>query len=474
MTAVQLATPAGDKVEVSAEVAEQLRAALRGSLLLSGDPGYDEARSVWNAMIDKRPGLIARCAGAADVLHAIRFAREHGLLIAVKGAGHNIAGSGVCDDGLMIDLSPMKSVHVDPWNRTAQVEPGVTLAEFDREAQAFGLATPLGINSTTGVAGLTLGGGFGWLSRSFGHSIDNLISADVVSAQGELLRASADENPDLFWGLRGGGGNLGIVTSFTFRLHPVGPQVLAGLIVYPFAQAAEVLRGYRSFTSTAPEALTVWSVLRKAPPLPFLPANIHGKEIVVFALMYVGDVQKGQRAIEPIRAFGTPVGEHVGVQPLTAWQAAFDPLLTPGARNYWKSHDFSQLSDAALDLIVEYAGKLPTPECEIFIAHLDGAAGRVPPAAMAYPHRNATFVLNVHTRWHDADQDNECIAWARSFFNATAPHATGGVYVNFMTADEQDRVRAAYGSNYNRLASLKAKYDPGNLFQVNLNVRPAA
>jgi FAD/FMN-containing dehydrogenase len=214
--------------------------------------------------------------------------------------------------------------------------------------------------------------------------------------------------------------------------------------------------------------------LRKAPPLPFLPADVHGKEIVVFALLYAGDVQEGQQAVEPVRAFGTPIGEHVDVQPLTAWQGAFDPLLTPGARNYWKSHDFAELSDAALDLIVEYAGKLPTPECEIFIAHLDGAAGRVPSSAMAYPHRNATFVLNVHTRWGDAAQDDECVAWARSFFHATAPHATGGVYVNFMTADEQDRVRAAYGNNYDRLASLKAKYDPNNLFQVNLNVRPAA
>ena len=474
MTTIPLATPAGDTVDVSAGVVERLRAGLRGSVLLPGNPGYDEARTVWNAMIDKRPGLIVRCAGAADVLHAVRFAREHGLLIAVKGAGHNIAGSAVCDGGLMVDLSPMKSVHVDPWNRTARVEPGVTLGEFDREAQAFGLATPLGINSTTGVAGLTLGGGFGWLSRSFGHSIDNLLSADVVTAQGDLLRASGDENADLFWGLRGGGGNLGVVTSFTFRLHPVGPEVLAGLIVYPFDQAADVLRRYRSFTSEVPEPLTVWSVLRKAPPLPFLPVDVHGKEIVVFALLYAGDVQEGQRAIEPVRAFGTPIGEHVGSQPFTGWQAAFDPLLTPGARNYWKSHDFAELSDAALDLIVEYAGKLPTPECEIFIAHLNGAAGRVPSGAMAYPHRSARFVLNVHTRWGDVGQDDACIGWARRFFNATAPHATGGVYVNFLTADEQDRVRAAYGSNYDRLASLKAKYDPNNLFQVNLNVRPAA
>ena len=474
MATLRLATSAGDTVEVPTEVLERLRSGWRGSILLPGEAGYDDARTVWNAMIDKRPRLILRCAGVADVLRAIRFGRDYGLLMAIKGAGHNIAGSAVCDGGLMVDLSPMKSVHVDPWSSTAQVEPGVTLGELDLETQAFGLATPLGINSTTGVAGLTLGGGFGWLSRSFGHSIDNLISADVVTAQGELIRASDNENADLFWGIRGGGGNLGVVTSFTFRLHPVGPQVLAGLIVYPFEQAGNVLRRYRSFTEDAPDALTVWTVLRKAPPLPFLPTDVHGKEVVVFPLLYVGDVEQGQRAIAPLRTFGTPVGEHVASQPLTAWQSAFDPMLTPGARNYWKSHDFNELSDGALDLIVEYAGMLPTPECEIFIAHLGGAAGRVPSGAMAYPHRNARFVLNVHTRWGDAGQDDACVKWARSFFDATAPHATGGVYVNFMTADEQHRVRAAYGSNYNRLASLKAKYDPNNLFQVNLNVRPAA
>ena len=474
MNAVRVATPAGESVDISTDDVEGLRSAFSGSVLLPGEAGYDEARTVWNAMIDKRPGLILRCAGAADVIQAIRFGRHHGLLIAVKGAGHNIAGSAVCDGGLMLDLSPMKSVHVDPGTRTARVEPGVTLGEFDREAQAFGLATPLGINSTTGVAGLTLGGGFGWLSRSFGHSIDNLISADVVTAGGELVRASQEENADLFWGLRGGGGNLGVVTLFTFRLHPVGPEVLGGLIVYPFDRAGDLLRGYRSFVAEAPDALTVWAVLRKAPPLPFLPAEVHGKEVVVFPLLYVGDIGEGQRAIEPLKALGKPVGEHVGPQPYTAWQSAFDPLLTPGARNYWKSHDFSELSDPAIDLIVRYAGTLPTPGCEIFIAHLGGAAGRIASDAMAYPHRDAKFILNVHTRWDDAGQDQECISWARSFFEAAAPHATGGVYVNFMTADEQDRVRAAYGSNYNRLASLKAKYDPGNVFQVNLNVKPAA
>ncbi|MFO1127665.1 MAG: FAD-binding oxidoreductase [Rhodospirillales bacterium] len=474
MASVQVATRAGGRADIAEDVIADLRGRLRGSLLTADDPGYDEARAVWNGMIDKRPGLIVRCAGAADVLSAIRFARTRCCLVSIKGAGHNIAGSAVCDGGLMLDLSPMKSVHVDPWNRTARVEPGATLADLDRESQAFGLATPLGINSTTGVAGLTLGGGFGWLSRSFGHAIDNLVSADVGTANGELLRASPDENADLFWGIRGGGGNLGVVTSFTFRLHPVGPEVLAGLVVYPFDRADQYLRQYRAFVAEAPDALTVWTVLRKAPPLPFLPADVHGKEVVVFALLYAGDAEEGQRAIEPIRHFGTPVGEHVGPMPFAAWQSAFDPLLTPGARNYWKSHDFAQLSDAALDLMVEYAGNLPTPECEIFIAHLDGAAGRVAADAMAYPHRDARFVLNVHTRWRDPGDDQACIAWARSFFAATAPHATGGVYVNFLTADEQDRVHAAYGDNYDRLAALKAKYDPDNLFQVNFNVRPAA
>ncbi len=466
------AGPATGTARLAAEAVSDLRARLRGSALLPGDAGYDAARSIWNAMIDKRPALIVRCDGAADVRTAINAAREHALPLSVKCGGHNIAGNAVCDGGLMVDLSPMTSVHVDPWERSARVEPGATLADLDLETQAFGLATPLGINSTTGVAGLALGGGFGWLSRRFGHTIDNLLSADVVTAQGDLLRASETENAELFWGLRGGGGNLGVVTSFTFRLHPVGPEVLAGLIVYPFEQAAEVLRRYRAFTLEAPETITVWAVLRKAPPLPFLPAGVHGKEVVVLPLLFTGEAAEGARLVEQLRALGTPVGEHVGPMPYIAWQQAFDPMLTPGARNYWKSHDFAELADAAIDQLVAYAGRLPTEECEIFIGHLGGAAGRVPSAAMAYPHRNAQYVLNVHTRWRDPAQDPACIRWARDFFEATAPYATGGVYVNFMTADEQDRVAAAYGGNYARLAALKATYDPDNLFRLNQNVAP--
>jgi FAD/FMN-containing dehydrogenase len=465
-------TNGADAVLRSAEV-ERFAAGFRGQLLTAESPGYDQARSIWNAMIDRRPALIARCSGTADVLRAVGLAREHSLLVAVRGAGHNIAGNAVCDGGLMIDLSPMRSVWVDRKARTARVGPGATLGDFDHEAQAFGLATPLGINSTTGVAGLTLGGGFGWLTRKYGMSVDNLLSADVVLADGRCLRASEEENADLFWGIRGGGGNLGVVTSFEFRLHPVGPEVLCGLIVYPFDAARGVFDGYRQFVARAPEELAVWALLRKAPPLPFLPETVHGKEIMALVVFWAGKPAEGAKVIEPLRTFGRPVGEHVGVQPYTQFQSAFDPLLAPGARNYWKSHDFSSLADGAVDVVLDFAGRLPSPQCEIFIGQLGGAMSRVDPTATAYPHRDANFVMNVHTRWESARQDEECVRWARSFFQATAPYSTGGVYVNFLGEDEKDRVQAAYGGNYDRLAELKAKYDPDNLFRLNQNIQPS-
>jgi FAD/FMN-containing dehydrogenase len=313
---------------------DEFKARFRGDLLLPGDADYDEVRQIWNAMIDRRPALIARCTSPDDVVQGVNFARQHELLVSIRGGGHNIAGNAVCNDGLMIDLSLMKGVRVDPNARRATVEPGCTLADFDAVAQAHGLATPLGINSTTGVAGLTLGGGFGWLSRKYGMTVDNLLSADVVTADGSRVRASETEHADLFWGLRGGGGNFGIVTSFEFQLHPVGPDVLSGLIVFPFDQAKSVLTQFARFTETMPDDLNVWMVTRKAPPLPFLSEKVHGKEIVVLALCYVGNPTEGKKLIEPLRGFGTAHGEAVGVQPFTAWQQAFDPLLTRGARNY--------------------------------------------------------------------------------------------------------------------------------------------
>lgn len=456
------------------DVLYRLRGPLHGALCYPGEPEYEQARTIWNAMIDRHPAAVVRAADSGDVIRAINVAREEQLLLSIRGGGHNIAGNAVCDGGLMVDLSPMKSVRIDPSARTARVEPGVTLAEFDKEAQAFGLATPLGINSTTGVAGLTLGGGFGWLSRKYGLTVDNLLSADVVLASGALVHASAKENEDLFWALRGGGGNFGVVTSFEFRLHPVGPEVLAGLIVLPFSNAKEILRGYRRAVADASDDLSCWVVMRKAPPLPFLPAEVHGQEVLVLGVCYVGDPEKGQSAVAPLRALGRPIADVVGPTPFVGWQQAFDPLLTAGRRNYWKSHDFLELGDEAIDLVIASAARLPSPECEIFIASLGGAVNRVPAASTAYPHRDVNFVMNVHTRWGEASQDGACIGWAREFFERMAPHATGGVYVNFMPEDEAQRVkRGAYGLNYERLSTLKARYDPGNLFRQNQNIPPA-
>lgn len=451
---------------------DEFKTHFRGEALLPGDAGYDEVRQIWNAMIDRRPALIARCVSTEDVVQAVGFARKHNLLVSIRGGGHHIAGNAVCDDGLMIDLSLMKNVHVDPKARRATVEPGCTLADFDAAAQAHGLATPLGINSTTGVAGLTLGGGFGWLSRKYGMTIDNLLSAHVVTADGRHVHASATEHEDLFWGLRGGGGNLGIVTSFEFQLHPVGPDVLSGLIVFPFDQAKSVLTQFARFTETMPDELAVWMVTRKAPPLPFLPAEVHGKEIVALALCYAGDPTLGKKLIEPLRGFGTAHGEHIGVQPYMAWQQAFDPLLTRGARNYWKSHNFSKLSDGAIDAVIQYVGTLPSPQCEIFVAAIGGQTARVAPEAMAYSSRDANYVMNVHARWEGAADDEACISWAREFFAASQPFASGGAYINFLTQDETDRIAFAYGATYNRLVELKKKYDPTNLFRMNQNVRP--
>ena len=454
------------------EAIARIKGTIKGRVLTADDANYDEARQIWNAMINRRPAVIVQPADASDVGPAIQFARANALVISVRGAGHNIAGNAVCNGGMMIDFSNMRNVRVDAGKKRAYVGPGATLADLDNATQQHGLATPVGINSTTGIAGLTLGGGFGWLTRKHGMTIDNLISADVVTADGKRLGASEKDNAELFWALRGGGGNFGVVTEFEFALHPVGPEILAGLIVFPFAQAQQVLTRYRQFANEAPEDLSVWVVLRQAPPLPFLPENVHGQEVVVLPIFYAGAVAEGQKLVERLRTFGDVLGEHIGAQPYTQWQKAFDPLLAPGARNYWKSHNFTELSDGALNAIIEYAGKLPSPQCEIFIGHIAGAANRVAPGAMAYAHRDAKFVLNVHGRWDSPAQDAICVEWARAFFNASAPYASAGAYVNFMTEEEDNRVAAAYGSNYDRLVQIKRRYDPENVFHLNQNIKP--
>nr|WP_199722675.1 FAD-binding oxidoreductase [Haloplanus aerogenes] len=402
-----------------------------------------------------------------------RVREEQDVPISVKDGGHNIAGRAVEDDALMIDLSPMNSIRVDPDAKTARVEPGVVLSELDHETQAFGLATPVGYNSTTGIAGLTLGGGWGWLSRKFGLTVDNLVSADVVTAEGELVHASETENEDLFWGLRGGGGNFGIVTSFEFELHEVGPTVLSGPIVHPFEDAAAVLSAYREFTAEAPNDATVWFVIRHAPPLPFIPEEWHGRKVLILAAFYVGEMSEGEQVLQPLRDIGEPIADAVGPHPYAGWQGAFDGLAPAGNRNYWKSHNFVEMTDGMIDTFVEYGETIPTEHTEIACAQLGGAINDRPVDATAYPHRDAEFTMVLHTQWEDAERDEECIAWAREVHEAMTPHATGGVYANFVPEEVGDQ-QAAYRENYDRLVEIKDTWDPENLFRLNHNVEPTS
>jgi FAD/FMN-containing dehydrogenase len=458
--------------QMKPEVLDGLKAALRGPVLRPGDPDYDGARQVWNAMIDRRPALIVRCAGTADVCTAVAFARDHGLPLAVRGGGHNIAGNAVCDDGLVIDLAGMRAVHVDPDACLAVVDGGALLADVDHETQACGLAVPLGINSTTGAAGLTLGGGFGWLSRMLGLTVDSLVGAEIVTADARRRHIGPRQEPDLFWAIRGGGGNFGVVTRFEFALHAVGPHVTAGLVVFPAAQGQQVLRRYRDYVDTLPNDVSVWAVLRRAPPLPFLPPAVHGSDIVALAVFSPRPPEDALPALAPVRAFGDVVGEHVGPVPYAAWQKTFDPLLAPGARNYWKSHNFTALSDDAIDVVLRYAAAVPTPQCEIFLGLIGGRANEPAVDATAYPHRNVLYAMNVHGRWTDAADDARCMGWAREFFGAAAPYAAGSVYINFLTQDEGARIHEAYGANWDRLVQVKRRYDPDNLFRFNHNIAP--
>ncbi|PZQ47536.1 MAG: FAD-linked oxidase [Rhodovulum sulfidophilum] len=448
-----------------------LRRAVAGAVALPGEPGYDEARTLWNAMVDRRPALVVRAASAEDVVAALAFARAHDLLLGVRSGGHQIAGLAVADGAMLLDLSPLRAVTVDAGRRVARVEPGATLGEIDAATQAHGLALPTGINSTTGIAGLTLGGGFGWISRRYGLTIDNLRAAELVTADGARLRASAEENPDLFWAIRGGGGNFGVVTAFEFDLHPVGPEVTAGLIVHPFD--AGLLRDFDRLARAAPDGLTIWTVMRQAPPLPFLPEDWHGRAVLVLAVCYIEPSPEGDAVLAELRGLGAPIADVVGPTPFTGWQAAFDPLLTPGARNYWKSHDVGAISDGMIAAIDQAIRALPGPQCEIFFGTVGGAANRVAPEATAFPQRAAHYAMNVHTRWDDPAEDAACVAWARALYEAAAPHALGSVYVNFIPDDEAGRLGEAYGGNLERLARIKARYDPENRFRLNHNIAPA-
>lgn len=451
---------------------DTLKASVRGEIVLPDSCNYDEVRAIWNGMINRRPSIIVRCTGVADVKACLAFAKESGMEISVRGAGHNIAGNSIADNRLLVDLSALRFVSVNPDNNTVTAGPGATLGDIDHETKEFGLAVPMGINSTTGISGLALGGGIGWMTRKHGMTSDNLLSVQIVTAKGDVLEASATENADLFWALRGGGGNFGIVTRWIFQAHPMS-TVTAGLFVFPAEERKSVLQKYREYVVTLPETSPVWVVLRQAPPLPFLPEEAHGSDVLVLALCHNGDSSEGKKIADTIASFGNPVGVHAGEMPFAGWQQAFDPLLTPGARNYWKSHNFTELSDAFLDTMIESASALPSPECEIFFGYIEGCCNSVAPEATAYSHRHTKWVINMHGRWRESGDDEFCIQWARDLFAATKPFAAPGVYINFMTGEETDRVKDGFGVNFDRLLRVKAKYDPDNVFNLNQNIKPA-
>ncbi len=452
---------------------ESLASSLRGALLRPDGDGYEEARGLWNAMIDERPALIVRCTGAADVIAALAFAREHGLTVAVRGGGHNVAGLATVDGGMMIDLSRMRAVHVDPEARIARVQGGALWGDVDHETQAFGLATPSGIISTTGVAGLTLGGGFGWLARAYGLAADNLVSADVVTADGELVRASEQEHADLFWAIRGGGGNFGIVTEFTFRLHAVGPEVLFGPTVYRLEDAPEVLRHYRAFTADMPNECTVYPDFLTAPPLPFLPEEVHGSKVLFLIQCYAGDVAKGEEVLRPLREFGRPIADAVAPTPYAEAQRRSDPLFPKGGRYYWKSHNLAALSDGVVDTLAECASTMPNPLCDILVQQLGGRMGEIAPDATAYPHRDAGFVVTLGGRSERPAEDDACIDWARACHSRLGRHGATGVYMNFLSRDEGDeRLQAAFGDNAERLQRVKTRFDPDSVFRRNHTFEP--
>jgi FAD/FMN-containing dehydrogenase len=463
MPALQSATRNGGRTVLDDAVIQGLRADLRGALILPGDAAYDEARRVWNGMVDRRPALIVRCAGAADVLNAVRFGREHDLLTSVRGGGHNIAGKSVCDGGFMIDLSRMRSVQVDPIGRTARVEGGATLRDLDHETQAFGLATTAGVVTHTGVAGLTLGGGIGRMGRKHGLACDNLLSAHLVTADGQFLRASEKENGDLFWGIRGGGGNFGIVTSFEFRLHPVGPVVLGGKVVHPLARAREALTFYAEFSRKAPDELSGDAILL---------TTTEGERVVAISACYIGPLEEGERVLRPLRQVGQPLIDDIGPVPYARLQAEGDAFFPTGFHHYWKTHFLTDISEGAIDVVLRHFAEVPSPRSIVVFQQYGGAVGRVPPGATAFRHREAQYDFLPTAIWSDPAESEANVAWVRGLWEAMKPFATGGEYMNNLGEEGEDRVRAAYGANYERLVALKNKYDPTNFFRLNANVRP--
>jgi FAD/FMN-containing dehydrogenase len=460
---------------IQPEHLQALKARVRGGVLAAGEPGYDDARSVWNAMIDRRPAAIVRCLGAADIVAALAFARERDLRISIKAGGHNISGLAVCDGGLTLDLSPMRGVWVDPRGRRARAQAGCLLGDVDRETQQHGLAAVLGFVSNTGIAGLTLGGGFGYLTRRFGWTCDTVRSMDVVTADGRQVTASASEHADLFWGLRGGGGNFGVVTSFEYDLFPVGPEIVGGAIAWPVEAAGEVLALYERTVREAPPEFHCVFALRNAPPAPWLQAQIHGKPIVLLVVCHTGPVAEAERAVAPLKALGAPVGDVIQRRPYASQQSLLDATQPKGRRYYWKSEYLRDVAPDLLEAVRGHASSLPSPHSAIIVFPLDGALNALPADHSPAGNRDARAVVNIAASWDRAEDDAVNVGWARTVWRELRRFSTGGTYVNFLTEEEgAERIREAYGGNYARLAQVKAAWDPGNVFSTNKNIAPAA
>ncbi len=459
---------------LDAEAFQRFSEGVRGDVLRPGDEGYDDARAIWNGLIDRRPALIVQSTGAADVVDAVNFAREQGLVLSIKGGGHNVAGNAVNDGGVVIDLSRMRGVHVDASTGTVRAQGGATWGDCDRETQLFGLAVPGGVVSTTGIAGLTLHGGVGHLRRKYGLSIDSLLWVDIVTADGQLRRASATENEDLFWAVRGAGSNFGVVTSFEFQAHPVGPMVMVGALFYAIEDGPAVLRRWRDYMASAPEELSSLCLWWSVPPGEPFPPEHHGRSVLVVAGVYSGGVEDGEPVVQPLREFAQPLIDLSGPWPWLGLQSGFDALFPKGAFYYWKSRAFAELPDAAIDEIAEWAARRPSPLTDLTIWHHGGAMGRVGETETAYGGRDVPFLVTGEVSWSDPARNDEAIAWGREFWAAMGRHSTGGLYLNFpgLGEEEEELVRAGYGVNYDRLAALKAKHDPANLFRMNLNIPP--
>jgi hypothetical protein len=452
----------------------ELEAAFAGELVRPDDATYDQRRAVWNGSIDRRPALTARCTRASDVSAAVTFARRTGLPLAVRGGGHSFPGQSVCDDGIVIDLGEMNGIDVGPQARTARAEAGVLLGELDRETQAHGLAVPAGIVTHTGLAGLTLGGGIGWLQRKYGLTIDQLLSVDLITAEGELVKASETENADLFWGVRGGGGNFGVVTEFEFRLNPLGPEVVAGPVFWPIEDSPDVLRFYRDWIAEAPDDLMTIVIHRKAPPLPFVPPELHGELVVAVVCCHAGSVEAGEEAVAPLKAFGSPVLDLCEPKPFIEHQSMFDPSFPHGRWYYMRACDVAELTDQVIDITVEHAMRIRSPLTAFPIWQMGGAISRVGEDETAFNGRGAGHTFNITAATAGRDGFDEEREWVRDFWSALEPHHTSGVYVNFLMNEGEDRVREAYGpQKYDRLKALKRRYDPDNLFQLNQNIPPA-